>query len=162
DVSLSNRFNVPTANLPQGDIPAPESYGVQSGLMLQAQGRGIGTLPGGIPLYKSICDPVFKTPITLVGGIGVFFPGSDGYATHEQGFAAGIGQTSTQRENAPKALEAEYIAARTAGVFGNYTPGFAFPGGGQPNLGGARIDLVGVKLEIIGPKPTAGHRISGY
>jgi len=157
DVVLSNRFNVPTAMLAQGDIPAPESYGVQSGLVPQAQGRGIGTLPGGVPLYK-----VVNGALTLVGGIGVFFPGNDGYATHEQGFVPNIGQTSVQRENAPKALEAEYIAARTAGVFGGPLPGFTFPGGGQPNLGGARIDLVGITLEIIGPNPTAGHRISGY
>jgi len=32
------------------------------------QSRGIGTLPGGIPLY-------FRG--ALVGGIGVFFPGAD-------------------------------------------------------------------------------------
>ncbi|HET7095153.1 MAG TPA: dockerin type I domain-containing protein, partial [Thermomicrobiales bacterium] len=43
DIALSNRFNVPTADLPQGDIPTPESYGVQSGLVPQAQGRGIAT-----------------------------------------------------------------------------------------------------------------------
>lgn len=154
DVTLTNRFNVPTATLAAGDIPAPESYGVQSGLMLQAQGRGIGTLPGGIPLYKTIPDPVLKTPFTLVGGIGVFFPGDDGYATFEQNFMAGIGQTSTQRLNAPKALEAEFIAAKAAGALGGPLPDFAFPQG-------ARIDLVGITLETIGPNPTAGHRISG-
>src|SRR5437763_12144848 len=45
DVVLSNRFNVPTATLAAGDIPAPESYGVQSGLAPQAIGRGLATLP---------------------------------------------------------------------------------------------------------------------
>ncbi len=153
DVTLMNRFNVPTATLPivggvPYDVPAPESYGVQSGLLPQAQGRGIGTLPGGIPLYK-----VVNGVTTLVGGIGVFFPGNDGYATHEQGFVPGVGQTSTQRENAPKALEAEFIAAKTAGALGSPLPGYTFPSG--------RIDLVGITLEIIGPNPTAGHRISG-
>src|SRR5439155_7657500 len=130
DVVLSNRFNVPTANLPQGDIPAPESYGVQSGLLPQAQGRGIGTLPGGIPLYKKI-----NGALTLLGGIGVFFPGNDGYATHEQNFAAGVGQTSTQRLNAPKAPEAEFIAAKTAGAFGGALPDFTYPQGARICLG---------------------------
>ncbi len=38
------------------------------------QSRGIGTLPGGIPIYEDG---------ELVGGIGVFFPGTTGYATEE-------------------------------------------------------------------------------
>ena len=36
--------------------------------------RGIATLPGGVPLYKNG---------KLVGGIGVFFPGTTGFATEE-------------------------------------------------------------------------------
>ena len=38
------------------------------------QSRGIGTLPGGIPIYEDG---------ELVGGIGVFFPGTTGYANEE-------------------------------------------------------------------------------
>ena len=54
DIALPNRFNVPDAFLrARVDIPAPESYGVQSGLVPHAIGRGIATLPGGIPLYKN-------------------------------------------------------------------------------------------------------------
>jgi uncharacterized protein GlcG (DUF336 family) len=173
DVTLMNRFNVPTATLPivggvPYDIPAPESYGVQSGLMLDAQGRGIATLPGGIPLYKDI-DGKGPMPPILVGGIGVFFPGPDGYATHEQGFAPGIGQTSTQRENAPKELEAEYMAIAAArGIGPGPTGSLAIgaidginPPPGYTALPNGRIDLVGITLEIYGPNPTAGHRISG-
>ena len=66
----------------------------------------MGTLPGGIPLYKNGI---------LVGGIGVFFPGPNGYATYEQGFVPNIGQTSLQRTNAPLELEAEWIAFAAAG-----------------------------------------------
>jgi subtilisin family serine protease len=95
DVALMNRFNVPTADLPivggtPYDVPTPESYGVQSGLLTQAIGRGIATMPGGIPLLKAIPDPMLNSPFTVVGGIGVFFPGLDGYATHEQGFIPGV------------------------------------------------------------------------
>ncbi len=85
-----SRFNVPSQYLPAneqyappgfqltepGDMPdsPPESYGYISGLLPSAQARGVGTLPGGIPLYKNG---------QLVGGIGVFFPGTTGYATEE-------------------------------------------------------------------------------
>jgi uncharacterized protein GlcG (DUF336 family) len=164
DILLDNRFNVPTAFLPQGDIPAPESYGVQSGLVLHAQGRGLATMPGGIPLYKAVPDPVLNTPFTLVGGIGVFFPGIDGYATHEQGFIPGGRQTSTQRLNANKALEAEFIAiaapggvtgVRPVGAIGGLAPpaGYVLPFG--------RIDLVGITLEVFGPNPTKNNRQPG-
>src|SRR5262245_7704247 len=164
DVALFNRFNVPDAFLPQGDIPAPESYGVQSGLLPNAIGRGIATMPGGIPLYKAIPDPLVNSPVTLVGGIGVFFPGLDGYATHEQGFVPYARQTSTQRLNSAKALEAEYIAiaagggvtgVRPVGAIGGVAPppGYALPFG--------RIDLVGITLEVFGPNPTAGNRRPG-
>jgi uncharacterized protein GlcG (DUF336 family) len=162
DVILENRFNVPTAFLPQGDIPAPESYGVQSGRNLNAQGRGIATLPGGIPLFKDIDGAGPNLPI-LVGGIGVFFPGLDGFATHEQGFVPNARQTSTQRLNARKALEAEYIAIaaaggvniRPVGNIGGLTPppGYVLPFG--------RIDLVGIQLEVFGPNPTKGNRQPG-
>jgi len=143
-------------------IEAPESYGFTSERKLDARARGIATLPGGIPLYKA--DPDTGAP-TLVGGIGVFFPGSDGYATHEQGFVAGTNQTELDRTNAPQVLEAEWIAfaaacgssgaAATIGV--NATVGVldavACPAG--YDLPFSRIDLVGITLEIYGPNPTA-------
>ncbi len=39
-------------------------------------------MPGGIGLFKLFPDG----KRALVGGIGVFFPGPDGFATYEQGF----------------------------------------------------------------------------
>lgn len=151
DVLLGSRFN---AQFIAGqEINAPESYGVVSGSLPTAQSRGIATLPGGIPLFKNG---------NVVGGIGVFFPGPDGYASYEQGFVGGIGQTESQRTNASRVLEAEYIAFAAAG--GSSTaamqagdPRFSIGAlGGVPALTGfdlpfGRIDLVGITLEIYGP-----------
>ena len=76
DIVLPSRFNVDPAFIPPGkNLPPPESYGFLSGLLPSAQSRGIGTLPGGIPLYQERKQ--------LVGGIGVFFPGTTGFATEE-------------------------------------------------------------------------------
>jgi len=164
DIPLPNRFNVPDAFLPQGDIPAPESYGVQSGLVPHAVPRGIATMPGGIPLYKAIPDPVLNTPFTLVGGIGVFFPGTNGYATFEQGFVPNVRQSSTQRLNSTKALEAEYIAIAAVGGVTNLRPVGAIGGVAPPAgyvLPFGRIDLVGIQLEVFGPNPTAANKKPG-
>ncbi|MBI5757013.1 MAG: heme-binding protein, partial [Planctomycetales bacterium] len=144
DVPLSARFNIDPAFVPAGQsLEAPESYGFTSGLMPSAQSRGIATLPGGVPLYRNG---------SLVGGIGVFFPGSDGYATHEQNFVAGVGQSEYDRTNAPKVLESEFIAFAAAGgsadaeIYIPTTPGYTLP-----DLDEGRIDLVGITLEVIGP-----------
>lgn len=165
DILLPGRFN--TTYEPGKDLDAPESYGFTSGRAPNAQSRGIATLPGGIPLYRGF---------DVVGGIGVFFPGTVdadgagpqqlGDATFEQGFVPGIKQSEAQRTNAPKVLEAEYIAFAAAG-------GAKFGGLGSKDLIGSitdldgnvlaatpfvlpfgRIDLVGITLQIIGP--TAG------
>ncbi|MBI2478033.1 MAG: hypothetical protein HYV60_05120, partial [Planctomycetia bacterium] len=144
------------------EVEAPESYGLISKRQPDARARGIATLPGGIPLYKA--DPDTGAP-ALVGGIGVFFPGSDGYATHEQGFVPGIGQTELERTNAPKVLEAEWIAfAAACGSSGaaasvGELDGAACPAGYDLPFG--RIDLVGITLEIYGPGPTTAHPQSG-
>ena len=160
DIDLDNRFNIPDAFLAPGvEIPAPESYGVQSDLVPHAIGRGLATLPGGIPLYKSIGGA-----LTLVGGIGVFFPGPDGYATHEQGFVPNIKQTSAQRLNAPKALEAEYVAIAAAGGVTGVRPIGAIGGLSPPAgyvLPFGRIDLVGIQLEVFGPNPTRKVKTPG-
>ncbi len=143
----------------------PESYGLQSGKLPTAQGRGIATLPGGMPLYK---DGV------LVGGIGVFFPGPNGFASYEQNFVhaslrGALGaQSERERMTAPKVLESEFIAYFAAGgtvVGPGATPvtefeGIAPPRGsfGMPN---GRIDLVGITLEIFGPTPTRENAVTG-
>jgi len=123
----------------------------------EAQPRGIASLPGGLPLYRDTGDSNLIGD-TLVGGIGVFFPGSDGYATYEQGFVQGDGKSTTSRTNAPKVLEAEFIAVAAAG--GSRGAGLPVGAiGGTPAVDGldlpfARIDLVGITLEGVGP--TAG------
>jgi uncharacterized protein GlcG (DUF336 family) len=146
-ITLPNRFNVPDQYIPSS-IPAderlnaPVSWGVATGLLPTAQGRGIATLPGGIPLYKNG---------VLVGGIGVFFPGTTGYASEENSSLS-----NTYNSSKPDlSLEAEYIAFAAAGG----SSGAGFPIGviaGVPPLPGfdlpfGRIDLVGITLNIYGP-----------
>jgi len=210
DTLLPYRFNIASERLvpdpddpnnfvklvPEGsEIYAPESYGFQSGRLPLAQSRGIATLPGGIPLYKNG---------QLTGGIGVFFPGPDGYATHEQGFTTVYGnnvktgpvsvnasrtevlQAAVDRTNAPKVLEAEWIAfaaaggSSDAGARVDFLP-VAPPEPDPPilppppppppppplppvplfDLPFGRIDLVGITLEVIGPNPTANDARAG-
>ena len=175
DTLLPYRFNIDPSLVPAGqEIYAPESYGFQSGRLPLAQSRGIATLPGGIPLYKNG---------QITGGIGVFFPGPDGYATHEQGFTTVYGsnvktgpvpvnasrsavlQTTIDRTNAPKVLEAEWIAFAAAGGSSAAGQPIATLNGIAPvpgyDLPFGRIDLVGITLEVIGPNPTAANAKSG-
>lgn len=156
DFELQGRFNIDPTYVPAGqELFAPESYGFVSGMDVNAQSRGIATLPGGIPLFRD--TNMDGHGDTLVGGVGVFFPGTDGYASFEQNFIAGIGQTEFERTNAPKVLEAEVIALLTAG--GSVG---AFQAGADqvtPSLDDAfdvpfgRLNLVGIELEVIGPTP---------
>lgn len=163
DFTLRSRFNIDPAYVPPGQsLAAPESYGTVSGLLPTAQSRGIGTLPGGIPLFRDTNgDGVGDT---LVGAIGVFFPGKDGYATHEQAFVPGVGQSEAQRTNAPLELEAEYIAfvaaggstlAEAQGAAGAKAVSvFGSPALNTLDVPFGRLDLVGIQLQVIGP--TAG------
>jgi uncharacterized protein GlcG (DUF336 family) len=153
DISLSGRFNIDPSFVPAGqEIDAPESYGFVSGLLANAQSRGIATLPGGIPIFKDAAGGTVNPPDPLVGGIGVFFPGPDGFASYEQDFGgpnAGV--------NAPLVLEAEFIAAaavegRLSGSLGGVAP---VPGIGVANVRG-RIDLVGITLDTVGPRGAQG------
>jgi uncharacterized protein GlcG (DUF336 family) len=162
DVALRSRFNADPAWISAGqEINAPESYGSDavSGRLPSAQSRGIATLPGGVPLFRDTnADGLGDT---LVGGIGVFFPGPDGYATHEQGFVAGAGQTALDRINAARVLEAEFIAfAAAGGSLSAERMGAA--GAKVGDLDGiapvadldlpfGRLDLVGIQLEVVGP-----------
>jgi uncharacterized protein GlcG (DUF336 family) len=133
---LPNRFNINPAFVPDGKMLfAPESYGFLSGLFPQAQARGIGTLPGGIPIYRGT---------SLVGGIGVFFPGKTGFASAENSSLS-----DTFNPHKPdRSLEAEFVAFKAVGIQGQ---------GGLEDLGippvflPQRIDLAGVTLDTIGP-----------
>jgi uncharacterized protein GlcG (DUF336 family) len=191
DFTLNKRFNaneefIPTAADDFFDT-WPESYGatIQSAdpEIRNLQSRGIATLPGGVPLYKTVVNasgtPI-KNPVSasvnLVGGIGVFFPGEDGFATHEQGFVHasernGVPQTEAQRTSAAKVVEAEFIALAAAAGGGIVGPKEAvrdvsfvnnqLPAAPRFVALNGRIDLVGISLEIYGPTPTRANRAAG-
>ncbi len=112
---LPDRFNINPAYIPASItaandmLPPPDSFGVISGLEPTAQGRGIGTLPGGIPIYGS--GPVNGSAGVLVGGIGVFYPGTTGFASAENSVLS-----SDFNPALPDlAQEAEYIAFAAVG-----------------------------------------------
>jgi uncharacterized protein GlcG (DUF336 family) len=157
---IATRFNINPAFIPGNDpagllLQAPNSYGVISGLEPNAKPRGIGTLPGGIPIYKNG---------SVVGGIGVFFPGTTGYADAEN---SSLG-TNFDPTKPDRSLEAEFIAVATVGGAPMLDPslsatgplgGVALPKGmnGLPiTPQNQRIDLVGITLDIVGPGGTQG------
>ncbi len=157
DVPLAQRFDLPDAFVPDGqDLTAPDSYGVESGLLPGGQGRGIGTLPGGIPILKNG---------QVVGGIGVFFPGTTGFATEENS----SNSTTFDPTKPDRTLEAEWIAFAAVGgeaIVG----GIALPEGLAGQIEGVinfladnrlnSIYLVGINLEVFGPGiPTEGIKI---
>jgi uncharacterized protein GlcG (DUF336 family) len=157
DIHLTNRFNVPDAFVSANPkMNPPESYGLISGIFPAGQSRGIGTLPGGIPIFKK--DAAGNN--FLVGGIGVFFPGQTGFATEENS-SLDVTFNPTKRD---RSVEAEFMAFAAVGG----APGIGF---GVGTLGGvaplpeinfpagpdSRIDLVGITLDIVGPGgPTQG------
>ena len=153
DVLLQERFNINPAFVPPGQsLFPPDSYGFVSGLLPDAQNRGIATIPGGIPIFKNG---------QVVGGIGVFFPGKTGFASEENYGDQGALNDPTKPD---RALEAEFIAF--AAVGGAPGSGFAFPGpiGNAPALPSGfalpagRIDLVGITLDIFGPGGVEGPK----
>ncbi|MEY3173365.1 MAG: hypothetical protein RLZZ436_1279 [Planctomycetota bacterium] len=161
DLLLSSRFDA--QYLPGKSLAVPESWGFVSGLAPTQQSRGIATLPGGIPLFRDSDTDADTTGDTLVGGIGVFFPGSTGTADFEQGFVPG--QSTLERLNAPRVLEAEFIAlAAAGGSIGAATFRSPVPEAVVGTLDGVapvagldlpfgNITLVGIELEIVGPTP---------
>jgi uncharacterized protein GlcG (DUF336 family) len=159
---LASRFNVPTQFIPAsilaaGDtLAAPDSYGLISGLDPTAQPRGIGTLPGGIPIYT--IDAAGNPRVA--GGIGVFFPGTTGYASEENSsLSADYNPAKIDRSE-----EAEYDAFAAVGGAPGLDLGIGHINGVAPVPGvilpltpsAMRIDLVGVTLNIIGPGGTQG------
>ncbi|TWT86232.1 heme-binding protein [Neorhodopirellula pilleata] len=177
DFELRTRFNVDPQHVPKAAESFfktwPESYGEQSGSDPSAIPRGIATLPGGVPLYKltGVASPASDS-VNLAGGIGVFYPGEDGFATFEQGFERGVGQTERERTNADKVLEAEF-AALVASAGAGITSGMS---GFSRNIDdinarlpplpdfialSGRIDLVGITLEIYGPTPSRAFPVPG-
>ena len=161
DQLLTARFDAQF--LPGKSLATPESWGFVSGLAPTQQSRGIATLPGGIPLFRDSDLDADLAGDTLVGGIGVFFPGSTGTADFEQGFVPG--QSPLDRLNAPRVLEAEFIALAAAGgslgaaTFTSPVPeAVVGPVAGVAPVPGidlpfGNITLVGIELEIVGPTP---------
>jgi uncharacterized protein GlcG (DUF336 family) len=157
---LPNRFNVPNefipATIPLNErLAPPDSYGFISGFFPAAQPRGIGTLPGGIPIYKKVGG----APPELVGGIGVFFPGRTGFATEENSRLS-----ATFNPALPdRSLEAEWMAFAAVGgdpalglPVGTLAGVPPVPGVTLPLPPGARIDLAGITLDVVGPGGLAG------
>jgi uncharacterized protein GlcG (DUF336 family) len=165
--SLSNltgtRFNVPAQDIPPGgNLVAPESYGQVTGLLPTAQSRGVATLPGGVPLFKKQPDGSFAE----VGGIGVFFPGTTGYATEEN---STLNTPLLRDKRKPDYSQvAEYMAFVAAG--GSSQAGVPFNGSvnGAPALPNftepfGRIDLVGITLNVFGGGGLEGvNRLLSY
>jgi uncharacterized protein GlcG (DUF336 family) len=173
EVTLPNRFNVPNQYIPPAiaatgtQLTPPESYGFVSGLEPDAQARGIGTLPGGIPIIRDVMVNGVKQPI-LVGGIGVFYPGTTGYATEEN---SALNDALFNPKKPDLSVQAELVAA--AAVNGSSTK---TPVGSQslrfgpldgiapvPNLDlqpFGRIDLVGITLDVLGPHGNMGPTIA--
>jgi len=158
DVGLTNRFNVSSAFIPAGKSTfAPLSYfdttktaaNQRNPAQDHVASRGIGTLPGGIPIYRSG---------VLLGGIGVFFPGPTGFA-NESNSKLSADHDPNQID---RSLEAEFIALSAVG--GSKAAGFPIGTiAGIPALSGfdlpfPRIALVGITLDAVGPGGAQGPK----
>jgi uncharacterized protein GlcG (DUF336 family) len=151
------RFNVPAAFLPA--IPAgfsplvpPDSYGFIVNGNKAAVGRGIGTLPGGIPIYKTV-----NGVTELVGGIGIFYPGKTGFATEENSVLS-ADFNPFKPDFAAQAEAMAFAAVGGAPLIGlgigpiNGVPLLPELAGGVPlTFANMRVDLVGITLNVIGP-----------
>ncbi|MBI3821147.1 MAG: heme-binding protein [Planctomycetes bacterium] len=155
DVGLIDRFNV-TPNAAKSMV-APLSFfdtvktaaDQKNPAVDHVASRGIGTLPGGIPIYQGGI---------LMGGIGVFFPGTTGFASEENSkLSADFNPAKPDRS-----MEAEFIAL--AAVGGSKAAGVTVGTlGGVPALRNfdlpfPRIDLVGITLDVAGPGGTSGPK----
>jgi uncharacterized protein GlcG (DUF336 family) len=158
--ALGQRFDINSQDIPsyqtllpnlQGVdnqiLATPNSYGAVSGLEPDAQGRGIGTLPGGIPIFENG---------VLVGGIGVFFPGTTGFADAEN--------SALSANYNPNEIDMSEVAEYTAfaAVGGSSMAGFKIGNlGGVAPLAGfdlpfGQINLNGIQLPLFGPPGSNG------
>lgn len=137
------RFNIDLSFVPAGqELFPPLSYGQVSGIFPTGQGRGIGTLPGGIPIFKDGC---------VVGGIGVFYPGTTGFASEENSSLS----TNFDPTKPDRSYESEYVAFAALGGSSAANESIGAIAGIPPlpgfDLPFGRIDLVGITLPIFGP-----------
>jgi uncharacterized protein GlcG (DUF336 family) len=174
DVTLPSRFNVPVADIPANivdtgtELTPPESYGFISGLEPDAQARGIGTLPGGIPIMRTEMVNGVATHI-VIGGIGVFYPGTTGFATEENSnlndslfdptkpdlsqVAEAVATAAVNGTSSPEPVGSKSLRF---GPLGNTQDGFVQPVQGLDLQPFQEIDLVGVTLDVLG-----AHGLSG-
>ncbi len=161
---LPQRFNINPAFIPANQtllpnlanttnnqiLNPPNSYGAVTGIEPTAQPRGIGTLPGGIPIFKNG---------VLVGGIGVFFPGTTGFADAENSSLS-----ANFNPNKPDlSMVAEYAAFAAVGGSINFPigslggvaplPGVQFP----TAVNNQQIFLAGIALPLVGPPGQNGQ-----
>ncbi len=173
DIPLDNRFNVSNAYIPAAiqdtgtGLTPPESYGLASGLLPNAQARGIGTLPGGLPIQRKVAVAGQAKPqITQIGGIGVFYPGTTGFATEENS-KLNFRTFNAKQTDLSQVAEAVALAAinGTLDKVPILNRRLTFPtlGGVEltPNIGvglpgNGRIDLVGITLDVIGARGNLG------
>jgi uncharacterized protein GlcG (DUF336 family) len=182
-ITLPNRFNVPDQFIPsniynpsQGidnRLTPPDSYGFISGLEPNAQPRGIGTLPGGLPIVKVVKVNGVKKTIIL-GGIGVFYPGTTGFATAENSVLndAGFDPTKPDKSSEAEAVAFAALGGATGAALVTGVPTTVGALGGVPPVPGldllpsftngpngkynGRIDLVGITLDVFGPHGNQG------
>ena len=149
-IEYTNRVQLPFTDANGRSIIDNQSYGQISGLDGKAQSRGIATLPGGIPIVKNG---------VVVGGIGVFFPGTTGYATAEN---SRLNDAAFRNLKQPDRSQGAELMAFTA-VGGSRKAGY--PLGPAPfgtaagfTLPFGRIDLVGITLPLFGGQGLQGVR----
>jgi uncharacterized protein GlcG (DUF336 family) len=100
-----------------------------------------------VPLFRRVGNAFFE-----IGGIGVFFPGTTGYATEENSQLNDAGLYNPKQRD--RSQEAEFMAFAAAG--GSQEAGVPVGTlGGVPKPAGfdipfGRIDLVGITLDIFG------------
>ena len=150
-------YGINPADVPAGNLISASGVSYGQAIMTPAdqanpsiakpQSRGIGTLPGGIPIYEYG---------ELVGGIGVFFPGTTGYASEENS-----NLSADYNPNEPDlSLEAEFIAlAAVGGSSGAGLPVGTLGGVPKPagfDLPFDQIDLAGISLPGVGPGGAEG------
>jgi uncharacterized protein GlcG (DUF336 family) len=147
-IPLTYAYNInPAYTSPNNMLYALQSYGAVTNTLPSAQDRGIATLPGGIPIVQNG---------KAIGGIGVFFPGTTGFATAENSVLS-----SGYNPNEPDYSQiAEWMAFAAVGGFsqaiGNapVTP-IGLNYGVAPNLPGfgltdGTITLMGIMLPLVG------------
>jgi uncharacterized protein GlcG (DUF336 family) len=173
-----SRFNVATQFVPQyvkdvGGLAPPDSYGYISGISPSSLPRGIGTLPGGLPIERTV---KLKGQIKSlqIGGIGVFYPGTTGSALEENSVT---NQNFYDPNKPDRAQEAEAVAfaalggasdakiitgvPTTVGTIDNVAPVpgldlLPIPNNKTAAKYQGRIDLVGLTLDVFGPHGNQG------